>query len=165
MKRNLFCLVGLLCLGCLACAPAPVVAPPGPPDHQHLIEHTVVVGDNHVSYLVNHRAGEARLLITDRYETPRPILAYSLPGTFRFPDGSTREATFKTTSWACRRARGACRASEYALRADWLRSAHRYELETIVPIEGVRYRVTFDYATSEAEDVHHRHEPLGAGRE
>jgi hypothetical protein len=110
--------------------------------------------------MVDHRAGEACLLITDRHEVPRTILAYSLPATFRFPDGSTREAAFKATSWVCRRARGACRASEYTLKAGWLRNAHRYELETAVPLEGVRYKVTFDYATSEAEDVHHRHERL-----
>ncbi len=143
---------------CLACAPPPPAAPHGPPDHAHLIQRTVVVGDNHVSLLVDHRAGEAALLITGRQEEPRPIRAASLPATFRFPDGSQRQATFEPTSWLCRK--GPCLASEYALAAGWLTQAHRFELETVAPLEGVRYRVSFDYSTSPAEDVHHRHERL-----
>jgi hypothetical protein len=155
MKRTLGLLGLVVCLGC---APAPAVAPHGPPDHAHLIQRTVVVGENHVSLLVDHRDGEAALLITDRQERPRPIRMRGLEATFRLPDGTRRQAVFEPTSWLCRR--GSCLASEYVLQAGWLRSVHRFELEMVVPLEGVRYKITFDYSTSEAEDVHHRHERL-----
>ncbi len=158
MRRVLPLSLALAWLVCLACQPRPVAAPHGPPDHPHLIKRTVVIGDNHVSLMVDHRAGEAALLITDRLEEPRRIHAPNLPAQFRLPDGTTRQATFEPTSWLCRK--GACLASEYVLRQGWLAKVHRFELETVVPLEGVRYRVTFDYSTSEAEDVHHRHEPL-----
>jgi hypothetical protein len=160
MDRRCFALRAAAFLVLLfGCAPAPVVevAPPGP-DHAHLIERTMVVGDNHVSLLVDHQAGEAALLVTDRLERPLPISARSLPATFRLPDGTVREATFEPICLRCRK--GACLCSEYALRQDWLTGAHRFELTSIVPIEGARYRVTFDYSTSAAESVHHRHERL-----
>jgi len=148
-----------------------------PSDHPHRLPDTKVVGDYHVSFLLDHRRGEIEIFVTDAQERPVPLEEPFIKGVIVTSAGASREIRLEPAQYRRRRlvvGRASLRRpddhtnprirSEYVpysavfrYQADWLIKEHDYSIEVEVPINNVMHKASFDFSTSEEEDRHHRH--------
>jgi len=145
-------------------------------DHPHRLPDTKVVGDYHVSFLVDHRRGEIEIFVTDAEERPVWLEKRFISGMIVYPSGSIKQIRFEPTQYKLRRitvGRAALRrdghtnprvhasrvphSAIFTYEDDSLKEEHDFTIEVAVPIDGVIHKASFDFSTSAVEDQHHRH--------
>ena len=173
----LFLFFGLMfLLSCYSTKEKPMVTADALDHPPHKYPNTEVIGDHHVTFMMDHTDGAIKVWISDASEKPYLLEKSFIKAIITNRNGIYKEIRLSPTKYKRRRihlgkqtvkrelhsnpgirSKWVAQSSVYYYKADFLKSMHQFTMKLEVPIEGVLHIAKFDFEMPEEENAHHRH--------